>query len=223
MHPLEILAGRDFDAEIERERAAARVARSAEAFPLSEVVGLLAQAREEGLAEGRRAGMDEGLALARKDVSASVAAVLSRLSSETGSLLESLEDHRLKVEDDVANFFLALLERAVPELLSGYHEDRIRSEAAAIARRAQGSRWLELRVSPEVSAQVRQALEDALPGGGGIGDIRVVPDAAMEQAEMSASWQGGRSEHSHTRLCDRLIETMRADIAARKARKDKDQ
>lgn len=220
MNPVDIFGGRDFEADMEKERLQALQSRAPEALDPARLEDMMASVREEAWRRGHEEGLSEGQARASQDISASVASVLSGLSSRLGDLVRELDIHKARVEDDVANFFLSLLERAVPELLSGYGEDRIQAEVAAIARRAQGSRWLEIRVSPEVSESVRAALEAALPAGGGMEDVRVVPDGTMGPTDISASWQGGQSEHSHERLCRTLLETMRADIAARKERRN---
>ena len=207
---------RDFDRIIAEERENSRKQRHESEYPPERVSQMVREATEEGLREGYRKGLEDGREEVRADISASLSAALGNISPVIEKLSGELSRQQERVERDLSDFLLTLLEKVVPEAIHGYNDERIRNEVRAVARRAQGSRWIEIRVSPKISDLAQEALKSVLHEGAGIEDVRIIPDESLGITEVMGAWSGGRSAYSYERLCNRLMETLRADIRDRK-------
>lgn len=201
---------RDFDAEAAAE--ASRLAAPAVMAPSEEEIeARISLAAKLAFEEGRAQGHEEGIREARGEAASRQAALLDELRAPLGQLLQDQAAHAAAIEAELGAFLVSLCEKVAPELQDMLGAQRLASEAKAIARRAQGSRKLELRVAPGNVAGIEAVLREALGDGDGMA-LRVIPDPALGSCAITARWHKGRSTHDHERLCRSVLETIKNNI-----------
>lgn len=203
---------RDFDAELAAEAALREVA-DQPAPSSEEIESRISEAARLAFEEGRAQGLAEGLAQARGEAASLQASALAGLQEPLAALLEGQRDHAAALEADIGRFLLGLCEKLIPELVDTLGPQRLEAETRAIARRAQGSRRLELRVAPENAAGVGRILAE-LAGDAEGRELRVIPDPAMGPVAIEAQWHRGRSEHDYARLCRSVAEAISRNLPA---------
>lgn len=208
--------GRDFDQEIVEQR----LNREARLRALENTPERVSRMIEEAEEKARSEAFEEGRKVGRKEAVSETDEATRRLVSDVSPLLRDLlegrSDHRAAVETDMSSFILNVMEKAVPEIISGYNEERIEKEVRTICKRAMGSRRLEVRTSPAMRQHVENLLTSCLGAADEARGLKVVGDGRLSDSEINASWGGGASEWSHERLCRDIIDILRADIDARK-------
>lgn len=204
-----LLFTRDFDAEIEEER------RSAEAvvpvYNSDDLAAAVEEARQEGFSQGLAQGMEDGRAELRAELEARRVEALEHLMPEIAALIADRETYRACLETDMAAYVRDMSEMILPELLQSLGWQRLDTEIARIIKRAVGSPTLEIRVSPVFADSF--AAELSSPSDHDEPAIRVVPDAALEPAEVCATWRNGRSRYSFAAQC-RSILALISDVAS---------
>ncbi len=198
---------RDFDAELELE--ASQLNREDHGPSEEEIAARIQAAADEAREAGFREGRAEALAEAEATLAAARVSALETLKPKLVELAEGLGAHRRAVEADLHSFLIALCEKAIPHLVKLHGPVVIESELRKVARRAQGSRWLEVRVSPANHQGVKQALKDLIPADAQ-NELRVIPDERLGDSEIRAGWQGGSSSMSYERLCKAIIEKLKS-------------
>lgn len=213
------LFARDFDAEIAGERS-----RSADTSPSeAEIAAMVDAAREQGRDEGVRDGREQARLEFEGSVSAMRVAALDALAPRLDRLIKDQDAHRARVEAELASLLYAICENAVPHVLERHGGEYLRGEINRIVRRAQGSRWLEIRVSPEHRGDVEAILRGLLPDCSEQRDLRVLADRSLGTTEIAAGWQGGSSRWSHERLCRAILEELSRDLPASPSAEEKPQ
>ena len=203
-----LLFTRDFDAEIDEERRIAECV--VPTYSPEDLAAAVEGARQEGFAQGLAQGIEDGRAELGAALEARRAEALENLSPEIAALIADRATHRACLEAEMAAYVRDVSETILPEILRMLGEQRIDEEIARIVKRAVGSPTLEIRVSPIFADCFFTAL--ASPSCDNGPAIRVVPDAALEPAEVRASWRNGRSRYSFPALC-RSILALVSDVA----------
>lgn len=197
---------RDFDAEIEAE--AAQQKHPDQAQTEDEILARIQAAADEAREAGFREGREEALAEAEATLAAARVAALEGLKPRLVKLEEELGAHSRAVEADLVSFFLTVCEKALPHVIEEHGPAMVEAELRRIARRAQGSRGLEVKVSPANHEHVRAILIDLLPEETA-GALRVIAEPGLGDSEIRADWQGGRSDMSYERLCRSILQRLK--------------
>jgi flagellar assembly protein FliH len=199
---------RDFEAEIDAERE--HLAREANAPSAAD----LAQVAEEARAAGHAAGFEEGLASGRDAALAGIEAqrldLMEGLAQVMADLAAERAAHRRQLELEMAGFVGQLVDRLVPELIQLLGARRVAAEIDRVVRRAIGSPSLDIRLAPDAAESMAgdlAALADRTRQ-----TFRVLPDPALQSAEVCAAWQDGRSRYSFPAIC-RAVQTMIRRVA----------
>lgn len=198
---------RDFDAEIEAE--AAQLKQHDQAPSESEITARIQAAADEAREAGYREGRAEALSEAEATLAAARVAALEGLKPRLAALGEDLVAHQRALEADMVSFLLTIFEKALPHVIEAHGPTMLEAELRRIARRAQGSRGIEVRVSPSNLDHVRITLKDLLPEEAGR-SLRVTVEHGLGDSEIRAEWQGGRSDMSHERLCRSIIDKLKS-------------
>lgn len=160
-------------------------------FSVAEVDALVASAAETA----RREGVAEGEAAARRDASLTLAAAVRRCAEEVAARI----DDALAREADVlkglevrgVRLFLSLAQKLSAEL-SDAEAERI---AVGLARRAvdaaRGAPSVEIKVSEEMLAPLKEALESALRGPVEAGRAVIAADADLSRTAVRVDWRAG--------------------------------
>lgn len=200
-----LLFVRDFEAEIDAERLLAE--RQAVAHSADDLMTAAAEAR----AAGHAAGLAEGLAAGRQEALDMVEArrleAVEALALSVGDLLSDRAGHRQRLETEMSAFAADLAARVFPELVQRLGSQRLHGEIGRVMRRAVGSPFLEIRLAPPVAETLAA---DLVAMGAATGQtIRVLPDPALDRAEVSAQWRHGRSQYSFAAICRSILAMIR--------------
>ncbi|WP_134680622.1 hypothetical protein [Paracoccus ravus] len=205
------LFSRDFEAELARETEVELAATEA-LVSRDEVNELLAQARAEAYEAGLMAGRAQGIAETEDSIAKARNLALTALDARLAAMSEHLDEHQSALERDLEIFALSICEKALPELVEHYGKARMASEIAAILRRAQGSQWLEIRVSPKLRDEIERDLQAMAAFGSGTTSIRVMADPSCAPDCIRATWRNGRSDYSSSRLSQRILAELRREF-----------
>lgn len=203
------LFARNFDEELEAEECAAAERDNAQPSPSpDEIAEMIEQAREAGRAAGHEQGRQEAALEAAAALDARVAAGVENLAPQLDSLLSGMTEHRDQVEQDLSNLLFSICEKAIPLVVEKHSKYHLQAELSRIVRRAQGSRWLEVRCSNAEADSLRHLMEVMHPASGKAQEVRVIGDESFEPGTVKASWHNGRSAWSHERISRKILESL---------------
>lgn len=213
---MSLLFSRNFDDDLAME-AQQRIATETERhFCQAEMDAMIddaaRKAREEGYAEGLTAGRDE----ISQGIGAERLAVLKALSGPISSLMQSERQRHSVIERDLTEFMTSLCETVAPDLIENLSEIRIHEEVSSIVNRAQGSRWIEVRVTPEHRDAIESDLIGLIQNPDGNQELRVVADPSLSRGDIQAFWSGGRSKYSLSALCKKIVSLLHEKSAGQK-------
>ncbi|MFG6084193.1 FliH/SctL family protein [Paracoccus litorisediminis] len=215
------LFSRDFDAEIEAEaQAQARHNSAPPAQSEEEIEVRIVAARDEGYTAGHEAGRAEAAASAAASFDARLAAAVETLPPLLDNLLKGVEAHRAQVEEDLGNLLLSICEKAIPLTIEKHGRDHLLGELRRIVRRAQGSRWLEVRTHPEEAGNIRMLVQTLLDAAGMGRELRVIGDQELDPGEVRALWHNGRSSWSQERIGKMILATLAGESNSLAAKKE---
>lgn len=200
-----LLFVRDFEAELDAER------RLAERPPATHSDDALHDAVVAAQAEGYAAGLVEGhaagLAEALNRIEAQAAQALESLSGAVDVLLADRAAYRAGLEAEMSAFAGDLAERVLPELAGLMGQSRLEAEIGRVVRRAVGSPALVIRLSPAVAERLEPGLVSTGAAAGQA--VRVLPDPALDRADVHAEWRHGRSRYSFAAICRSVLTMIR--------------
>jgi flagellar assembly protein FliH len=200
---------RDFDKELEQERA--RADHDARAiYTQEELDEAIARAteigRDEGRIEGHAAGVDE----ARATLAAQQSAALAVLGPRMQALLDRSEQHRRALESQVLEFAISVCEKVLPEILRRRAHARAVGQIRRTLRIAFGSPFLRIYIAesalPALAPRIRQLAE-----AHELADrVDLQGDAALKDGDARVEWHNGFMEYSFGAVCDRILDALRA-------------
>ncbi|WP_127900767.1 FliH/SctL family protein [Solirhodobacter olei] len=200
---------RDFDAEIAEEARAAARARACK-FTQEDVDEAVAAAEMRGHAAGRAAGHAEGLAEARGEIGARQAEALQAIAPQLDRMIEDRLAHHAALERQMVGFALTVAEKVFPEFVAtrsataaaeevrrtlalALHSPRLRVQLSAATRDL---------IAPEIEAMARNRLD--------AGAIEVAVDPALAEGEARVIWEDGFMEYSFEKICNGILDALRA-------------
>lgn len=201
------LFDRDFDQELEAEaRVPAPPAPAIVGPDPAALAGQLAAVREAAFAEGHAAGSAETEARLAETIDTEIAASLNALLPQIEALEAGLVRHRHHASQDLARMCLFLAERLLPEVLTQFGTRRIEAFCRRALRLAEGSAGAEIRLSPQMHAELHPVLGNLSTSSGA--PLRLIADPALSNGTAEASWQSGRAEYAAEELHAELLATL---------------
>lgn len=198
-----------FDVEIAREAEEMEAALNAAAPPTpEELEALLSQARHEGYLAGKADGVSEGKAEAAASYDAKFSEAIQGIVEPLNLLLADERKHQLAIENDLYGLLRSLCEKCIPNVIAKFGDEFVDTEIRRIIMRAQGSRWLEVRINPMHRENVRLVLDAMVQPDGEKVQTRIIDDARMGLTEIQASWHNGRSTYSYEKICENVMDSL---------------
>lgn len=198
-----------FDEEIAQEIKEQEAARDAASPPsMEEIALLMEQARAEGFAAGKAEGQSEALAEASAGYDAKLSEAMQSMVKPVNDLLANEKAHQRAVENDLSGLLRSICEKCIPNVIAKFGDEFVDTEIRRIIARAQGSRWLEVRINPMHRDNIRLVLDAMVQPDGEKVQTRIIDDAQMSMTEIKASWHNGRSTYSHEKICEKLMENL---------------
>lgn len=200
------LFDRNFDIEIEQERAARQRATRA-CYTPEDLDAAMEQARQEGFEEGRVAGRAEATEKLTQSDLRRQAEALAEVSGQVGELTAVIDDRIARLEQQLLSFVLAVFEKVAPELVTARALPRAEAEVRAAIEMARGTSVLHIHLPPAVHAAIGEAL--AAGTSGAEGRVEIEADPALREGDARVEWDNGFMEYSFTAICDRILTGLR--------------
>ena len=200
------LFDRNFDLEIEQERAARE--RSARAcYTPEDLEAAMAQARQEGFDDGHAAGRAEATEVLTQSDLRRQAEALAEISGQVGELTALIDDRIAILEQQLLSFVLAVFEKVAPEVLATCAAPRAEAEVRAAIAMARGTSVLHIHLPPGAFAAIGATLGGAV--GSGEGRVEVEPDPELREGDARVEWDNGFMEYSFAEICERILTGLR--------------
>ncbi|WP_291295110.1 hypothetical protein [Elioraea sp.] len=199
----------DFATPGEQGRARGRLAQAApepEVIAPSFTADELAEARAEGVLEGRAAGAAE----ARSAIEARIAGALETIAARLGDAKAEASRAAERAAGALAATTLDLLARALPEAAAHHAQQGCAELAKALLDQLSGVDRIVIRLPPEHAKSLAPRLAAAAEAADFTGKLDVLPTDGMVAGEMRISWPGGEARRD-----PKVLEQAARDVLAR--------
>ena len=207
---------RDFDAELDRQNqfdanpVADETPQDVPVFTFTEeeLGKLLADARSQGVEQGREEGFADGQREAKATIEAQSVAALEAIHGQMDSFLSQDAQRRNELQADLIDMVLEICERVVPDVVRSYSADRVQARLAETIQMGAEHAQLSLRLSPTTLKTLEKNLVSLLPADQS-DRLKIVADPALKNGEAQMNWQNGFMNYSLDRVCDELMDALR--------------
>ena len=179
----------------------------------SDVVNAKEQGHAEGYEQGFSAGRLEGEKAAEATIGDRHVAALENIGTSLNALLSDSAEHRAELAQQLFEFALQTCERVLPEALTTSAKQRSVLAIQRCVRRLAGTSELRIAVS-ETTLRTHQAdIEAALDQQRGSTKVELVADPNLEDGDARVEWLNGSMEYSFARICQTILQAVRAAAA----------
>lgn len=204
-----VVFDRDFDTEIEQERAERRRLERA-CYTPEDLEAAMVRARQEGFDAGRRVGKAEAEATAAESDQRRQSEAVEAVATHVDDLMRGMDRHVATLERQVLTFVLAVFEKIFPEVMSGRGAARAEAEAQSALELALGTSSLQIFLPPEEREGMGQRLELAARELGHEGRVEVLGDPSLKPGDARIEWDNGFMQYSFDLICNRILTALRA-------------
>jgi flagellar assembly protein FliH len=172
---------------------------------------LVRQAREEGFAEGEKAGEQSTTAMAAQTL-ASAAAALSARSSEMAQALDAARDEHVA---EAVQLAAAIGRKLAGHLIARYPLAEIEALVAECMTSLQGAPHLVIRCHPDLADAVRDVATANMATSGFSGRLVVMGEPERRLGDARLEWVDGGVERDLGTISASIDQTISAYLAAR--------
>jgi flagellar assembly protein FliH len=190
-----------FDAEAQQAAAAKRDRTPPPSFSAED----LAEAREQGFAAGRSAGLEEAAQHAEHAATQALATVAARLEEMTGQLAKTCEDR----EQQAIETAILLLRKLFPELSRRNALTEVMGSIGHCLEQLRDEPRVVVRIADALLDPLRERLESLAASAAFDGRIVLLADETLSTGDVRVEWADGGLERDTVRLwaeIDQILE-----------------
>ena len=164
----------------------------------------LAEAREQGFADGRSSGLEEAAQSTEQTAAQALVAIASRLEEMTEQLARTCEDRERQAIETAA----MLLRKLFPELARRHALTEVMASIGHCLEQLRDEPRVAVRIADQLLDPLRERLDSLAANAAFDGKIVLLADEALSIGDVRVEWADGGAERDTARLWAEIDRTL---------------